>query len=307
MTSLSVVIPTYNHSREIGRAIDSVLAQTRLPDEIIVVDDGSQDDTQAALEPYQDHITYHYQENRGVSAARNTGIFKSGSNWIAFLDADDLWAPEKLANQVERIALLRNDVACVYSRHHIQAPEFSILSELPPHGGNLTIEDLLLKNWVGLLTVAARRDVLLELGGFDEKLRTVEDWDLWLRMHIFGWRFSYIREPLATYSLSEFGLHSDAQLTGESAKQMFARIFAMPDVNERVLKLKPMAEANYSLELATHCASLEDKSASWNYFKEAVRTSPRVLLKLSTCGIIIRLIAGNGLYALLRRINRATR
>ena len=91
MSSVSVVIPTLNHGRYIRRAIDSVLAQTKAPDEVVVVDDGSTDDTEEVLASYGNAIQYVYQDNQGVSAARNTGIRLSTSNWVAFLDADDDW------------------------------------------------------------------------------------------------------------------------------------------------------------------------------------------------------------------------
>jgi glycosyltransferase involved in cell wall biosynthesis len=99
--SLSVVIPTYNRARTIGKAIDSVLAQTFQDYEVIVVDDGSQDDTKTVLTRFGNRIHLISQENRGVSAARNTGIRAAHGKWIAFLDSDDEWRPTKLARQMD--------------------------------------------------------------------------------------------------------------------------------------------------------------------------------------------------------------
>ena len=99
--SVSVIIPAHNASEYIGRAIESVLAQTRKPDEIIVVDDGSTDDTARIIADYGSKVIYIQQENAGPSVARNTGIEAATSEWIAFLDADDEWIPEKLELQTE--------------------------------------------------------------------------------------------------------------------------------------------------------------------------------------------------------------
>ncbi|MBM2835200.1 MAG: glycosyl transferase [Candidatus Brocadiaceae bacterium] len=93
---VSVVIPTYNRAPYVIMAIESVLAQSYQDYEIIVVDDGSTDGTRDVLEPYRDRIRYMYQDNKGVSAARNTGIQESRGEWIAFLDSDDEWLPNKL-------------------------------------------------------------------------------------------------------------------------------------------------------------------------------------------------------------------
>jgi glycosyltransferase involved in cell wall biosynthesis len=100
---VSVIIPTYNRSQFITEAVDSALAQTYTDREVVVVDDGSTDDTRRVLEPYRDRIVYQYQENAGVSAARNTGIQMAGGEWIALLDSDDEWRPEKLAVQMQAV------------------------------------------------------------------------------------------------------------------------------------------------------------------------------------------------------------
>ena len=99
-TTVSVVIPVYNSSEYIARTIESVLAQTHKPDEIIVVDDGSTDETRQKVTQYEPKVKYIYQTNAGTSAARNTGIKTSSSEWIAFLDADDEWLPEYLQKQL---------------------------------------------------------------------------------------------------------------------------------------------------------------------------------------------------------------
>src|SRR5687768_913363 len=101
MLVLSVVIPTYNRSRLVVEAIDSVLAQRgNVALEVIVVDDGSEDDTRRALNAYAGHITYHHQPNAGMNAARNAGVRRSSGKYVAFLDSDDVWLPFKAELQV---------------------------------------------------------------------------------------------------------------------------------------------------------------------------------------------------------------
>src|SRR5690242_5053753 len=102
--TVSVIIPAYNSERYIADALRSVLAQTYMPQEIIVVDDGSSDGTARALDPFRSTIRYIYQKNRGEPAARNTGMREAKGDYIAFLDADDLWLPEKLDLQMTYLA-----------------------------------------------------------------------------------------------------------------------------------------------------------------------------------------------------------
>ena len=101
MSKVSVIIPTYNREKLISRAIESVLAQVYPVYEIIVVDDGSTDATKSVLAPFNGKIKYIYQKNAGIAEARNRGIKESSGEYIAFLDSDDYWAPEKLAEQVK--------------------------------------------------------------------------------------------------------------------------------------------------------------------------------------------------------------
>lgn len=100
---ISAVIPTYNREKTIGRAIESVLAQAHLPFEIVVIDDGSEDNTQKVVESYGKIVRYVYQANKGVSAARNRGVSEANTEWIAFLDSDDYWLPHHLGNIVSAI------------------------------------------------------------------------------------------------------------------------------------------------------------------------------------------------------------
>jgi glycosyltransferase involved in cell wall biosynthesis len=184
---VSTVIPAYNYARFVGRAIDSVLAQTHRDVECIVVDDGSTDDTPAVLARYGDRIRAIRQENRGLSATRNTGIKASRGELIALLDADDEWKPEKLATQ---LPVLANDpdvaaVGCACDYLDIEGRSIGSGFKPSPERGAAGLRAVATrKSFVSSSSSGAviRRRVLDEVGLFDETLTAAEDWDMWLRI-----------------------------------------------------------------------------------------------------------------------------
>lgn len=177
----TVVITCYNHGRFLAEAIESVLTQTFRPVEIIVVDDGSTDDTAAVCQRYPTVRTI-YQDNAGLSAARNTGLGAARGDLVAFLDADDLLAPEAIATGVT--ALADNPAwAFVYGGHiGVDAGRRPIWEQRPEQGAK-DYESLLRRNGIGMhATVLYRRAVLQKVGGFDTSLRASEDYDMYLRI-----------------------------------------------------------------------------------------------------------------------------
>lgn len=200
---VSVIIPTYNSAPTICRAIDSVLAQTFDDVEIVVIDDGSTDDTVQRLRQYEGKIAYHYQPNQERSVARNRGIQCSRGAYVAFLDADDHWLPNKLELQV---SLLRAcpEIGLVYSWVHIVDQAGEIVGRLgherpsTESAGADLFRWLLLGYSVPTLSVVVRRDCFDSVGVFDESITYCEDWDLWLR--IAGkYPFGHVAQPLACY------------------------------------------------------------------------------------------------------------
>jgi glycosyltransferase involved in cell wall biosynthesis len=188
--SVSVVIPTYNRRLLVGRAIESVLAQTRPADEIIVVDDGSTDDTFAWLNTqYGDRITCIRQSNQGVAVARNTGLKTATCTFVGFLDSDDIWLPEKLALQIPVLSDPSISLAATNWCWE-GAPEddqFSALGFLSPKPMEIDREPLLRlcdRQDHGLIVPSCifRRDLIEKLGGFDTSLRISEDMDLLYRL-----------------------------------------------------------------------------------------------------------------------------
>lgn len=182
-TSVSVIIPTYNRWHVLQRAVDSVLAQTIAANEIIVVDDGSTDNTGKLLhKTYGSHIKYLYQPNAGVSAARNTGIQTACSNWIALLDSDDEWLPEKLQRQLKAITSVQN---CVLNHtDEIWVRNGVRVNPMKKHrksGGNIFAQCLPLCA-ISPSSVLIKKELFDTVGMFDESLPACEDYDLWLRI-----------------------------------------------------------------------------------------------------------------------------
>ncbi len=180
--TVSVIIPTYNRSDWVCEAIDSVLGQTVSPLEIIVVDDGSTDETLDRLCLYRDRITVLKQPNRGVSAARNLGINRSRGRYIALLDSDDLWEKGKLACQ--RDFFRKNPDALICQTGEIWIRRGKRVNPMKKHAklSGMIFGPSLRLCLVSPSAVMIRRDLLDEVGLFDESLPACEDYDLWLRI-----------------------------------------------------------------------------------------------------------------------------
>lgn len=182
---VSVVMPTYNCARWIGEALDSVLAQTLPPAEVIVVDDGSADNTAEVIEPYRARgVRYIRQENSGVASARNRAIAESHGELVAFLDADDIWHPRKLELQAAVLAS-RPDLGLLGTTcfdPEADAPPLESLE--PPPLMILPWRSLVVKNYLCTSSILARRSAIDSVGEgpFDPCLQGPEDHDLWIRI-----------------------------------------------------------------------------------------------------------------------------
>jgi glycosyltransferase involved in cell wall biosynthesis len=192
---VSVVIPTYNRAAVLERSIRSVLGQTLKDFELIVVDDGSTDSTQELLVRFDGKLRYAFQENRGVAAARNTGIGLSIGELVAFLDSDDEWLPDKLARQVARFDRTKNAFVChseeIWIRDGKRVPQ----KPLHRKQGGRFFERALERCLISPSSVMISRRLLDEVGWFDEELAAAEDYDLWLRITAFH-EVDFITEPL---------------------------------------------------------------------------------------------------------------
>lgn len=243
--SVSVVIPAYNAEAFIGKALESVLAQTCPPLEVLVIDDGSTDGT-AALAAASPGVRCLRQANAGVSAARNRGIDEARGQFVAFLDADDTWEPEKLATQLD---LLRED-RFIYSARIETDKDLRPLRVVTEGYEGPLLEGLLFHgNVVGTpSSVVAPVDAIRRVGAFDSKLSMCADWDLWIRLavHLKG---IHSTAPLVRYRIHEGSMSANLRVYESDARLLLQKAFALP-LPRTILARRAEAESRMSEMLA---------------------------------------------------------
>jgi glycosyltransferase involved in cell wall biosynthesis len=238
--TVSVVIPAYNIGRLVGRAIDSILAQTHQADEIIVVDDGSTDDTASVIKSYGSRVHYVYQANLGLAGARNTGIKAATCEWVAFLDGDDEWLPDNLKLHAD---VLKQNTDLVWSAGNFDnflAGRNRRRPYIRPEKGIKLLAgkdyfddffDAYMNDAAGNAnTMVVKRRILHEAGLFRRELHFAEDTDLWFRMAMRWPRIGFVPQPVAVYYLQRPGSLMDFT---QSAK----RLEVICDIVERSLTL----------------------------------------------------------------------
>jgi len=202
--TVSVVIPSFNRRALLPRALDSVLQQTRAADEIIVVDDGSTDGTATMMASRYPQVTLLQQENGGVSKARNRGIRHASGEWIALLDSDDAWLPNKLQCQISAITRQPDPVLCHSDEIWIRrGKRVNPMHKHRKQGGHI-FQHCLPLCVISPSAAIIKRRTLVALGLFDESLPACEDYDLWLRL-CARYPVLYLDEPLIT----KYGGHDD--------------------------------------------------------------------------------------------------
>jgi len=195
MVKVSVIIPVFNGEKYIREAIDSVLNQTFKDFEVIVIDDGSKDNTLSIIKEYKSKIRWKSQENRGQASATNEGIKMAEGEYIAYLDADDVCMPERLEVEAEYLDD-HLDVGLVYSSYcqMNSVGEVERVVKALPHNNFL----LLQKDYIARSSVVHRKNCLDEVGLFDESITGDDDWDMWIRIsEKFG--IGYVERPLVKY------------------------------------------------------------------------------------------------------------
>ena len=252
MSTVSVIIPAYNQGNYLGEAIQSVLDQTYPEFEILVVDDGSTDNTADIVHSFDDvRIYYIYQENRGLSASRNTGIRNSKGEYLTFLDSDDLFLPEKLTLLTSEL-IKKPEVGFVAGQaipinEHGQRVGKIFDTPLPKDPSRL-----LMGNPLHVGSVMLRRCWQEKVGYFDEGLRSYEDWDLWLRLGLAGCKMEWIPKPVSLYRF-----HT-AQMT-RIGKQMTQATFAVLD------------KLFHTTDLPKQWRELQDQAYSQAYLRAAAQ------------------------------------
>ena len=210
MAVISVITPTYNRARFLPAAVASVLSQTFGDFELIIVDDGSEDNTPDVLKPFfaDRRVRYVYQENQGQSHARNLALKQATGDFIAFLDSDDVWAPDKLEKQLA-VFRANPEVDIVHGDEATIDEQGSVISlkNMRRYSGRIT-RYLLADNSVSITTAMVRRRCFDEMGGFDTSVGVADDYELWLR---FSARYRYHYEPgmCASYRVMADQISSD--------------------------------------------------------------------------------------------------
>lgn len=232
MPKVSVIIPTYNCAHYLEQAIESAMNQTYRDLEIIVLDDGSTDDTAQVVRKYEANIRYIRQDNRGLPAARNHAIESSSGELIALLDADDWWEPTKLAEQVSilvedpELCLVYSDLEVVFDDGSI-IPSF--LSSRPLAASGYVFDKLLQSGFILPSTVLLRRSYLEQVGMFDESMRSHEDIDLWLRM-CQRWRVALVRKSLTHRRQGTANMTSNDDLRTEYGIKLRMKALSLPNI-----------------------------------------------------------------------------
>ena len=256
--TVSVIVPAYNVASFIGETLDSVFAQTFTNYEVIVINDGSPDtdEFERVLEPYRERISYIRQENGGASSARNAGLRVARAEFIAFLDADDVWSPDYLGAQLQFIHEHGCDLVCADAMITGDSRDagktyMETLMETAPAIGDVTFLQLVSAE-KSLITsgVVARRDLILDVGLFDLALRNAQDFDLWLRLARHGARLAYQRRVLLEYRTRQ------GSLTGDAINSHL-REFRVFDKIEESYPLSPAERAEVSSVIRKRRALLE--------------------------------------------------
>jgi glycosyltransferase involved in cell wall biosynthesis len=224
---VSVIIPNYNYAKYLREAIDSVLAQTYRNIEIIVVDDGSKDDSKKILESYGEKITAIFQANQGVSAARNNGVAASKGEYVAFLDADDIWLARKIELQIEKFVNDKTLGLVHVGVEDIDAQGKVIGTHLNGLTGEVSHELLRFKLSVilgGGSGIMIPRKILDEIGGFDLRLSTSADWDFFYRISS-RYQIGFIDDLLLKYRIHVSNMHGNVEQMEREMMLSFEKAF----------------------------------------------------------------------------------
>lgn len=274
---VSLIIPTHNRCSLLSEAVESGLAQTYPALEIIVVDDGSTDGTEALLQGYQGRIKVIRQANQGVLAARNRGWQASQGGYLSFLDDDDWLEPDKIAQQVAWLEH-QPDVGLVHCGYYKcdstgQRIEAIWLSPQPD-----SWRELVGRNFIWSGGPLVRREWVEQVGGYDETtgwaILSCEDWDLWLRLAQAGCHFGVISRPLGTYRLQPDSLVTRFAQLEQAVLTVLERTFAAPDLPAHIAAAKPHAYAQMHLWLSVRGFAGGQVEAGQHHLIKALRGQP---------------------------------
>ncbi len=282
--TVSVIIPAYNQARYLPLSVRSVLAQTWSDWEIVLVNDGSTDDTAAVATEFTDpRIRYIYQDNQGLSAARNTGVRATLGQYLAFLDSDDEWEPEFLATCVRTLEA-QPKLAGVYTRNIFIDQNGEVL---PNIGGEVVpAEQFRSRSLEGGYfppnAVVVRADVVREMGLFDVQLTSEEDWDLWLRISE-RYTLQAIAQPLARYRSYTGSMSTNAARMHANRLAVLAKYFGSPAGDVQAWSTDKRRA--YAFAYRNTCFGYLQQAQpdmAWQYLAEGAAFWPDMLARLDT-------------------------
>ena len=277
MSLVTVIIPAHNQARFLGPAIESVLGQTYAHLELIVVNDGSTDETREVILTFADpRLRYVEQENQGLPAARNAGLRGAWGRFVSFLDADDLFLPAKLA---DLLAVLTADPEV-----DLAAGQALPIDEQGRRVGHVFDRplpadpaDLLFGNPLHVGSVLLRRAALDRVGAFDVRLRSYEDWDLWLRLARAGCRMRWIDRPVSLYRFHTHQMTRDgAQMTAASLA-VLDKVFAETPLPEAWTRRRERAYSEAYLRAAANAYLAGETGAAQQHLERAIDLQPALL------------------------------
>lgn len=243
---VSIIVPARNYGPFVAAAVQSALEQSYSRVEVIVVDDGSTDDTPQVLTSFGDRIRILRLDGRGVAAARNAGLAAAGGTYVLFLDADDLLLPQGLAHLVRRLHSLPGVGAAYGSWYQCDTRLGRAFLVRSPIGAGPILPRLLLGNMVATPTaMLLRREVVVAAGGFDETLSFTADWELWLRLASRGCRFAGVPQPVAVYRIHARSMSGQLARATRDVWAVLDRYFALPPVGQMYARAR--ADAYYAM------------------------------------------------------------
>ncbi len=271
--SVSIVIPCFNTGHHLAEAIESALTQTMQDIEIIVVDDGSTDQTREVALGFDDpRLQYVYQDNAGLSAARNTGARVSRGRLLAFLDADDCFMPEKLDVQMDFLAKHRNIglVAAHFLRVDGDGAPLSPPSLQPIPGGPISLEEVLIACPFATHSTLFSRYWFDRVGGYCEDLSAAEDWDFYCRLAIAGCNFYKLPLHICTYRYSATSMSLQGRHQTEAMLRVVERSFSNANLPERMKAVEEHALAETYAKGMARCYAARDFDIAKQYLREAL-------------------------------------
>lgn len=278
MVLVSVIIPAYNQGHFLGEAIQSVLEQTLSDFEILVIDDGSTDNTSQVAQSYSDkRLKYIYQQNRGLSGARNTGIRNSVGKYISYLDSDDLFLAEKLALLTEELEN-KPDLAFVAGQAipiDEKGRQVGKTFDTPPPEDT---RNLLLGNPLHVGSVLLCRTWQERVGYFDENLRSYEDWDMWLRLARAGCKMGWVAKPVSLYRFHGAQMTRIGKQMTNATFAVLEKVYSDPALPDNWRSLKSMAYSQAHLRAAAQDYHAKNFDAAQTNIEQAVQLNPALLV-----------------------------